>query len=65
MRLQIQAFVNHQANKLGEEGYIKDLRIHEGLGMICDYPNELLKLDKLTRITRVVLQSYINEFGKI
>lgn len=38
----------------------ENLKIHEGRGFVCDYPQELLKLDKLTRITRLVLQSYID-----
>lgn len=38
----------------------ENLKIHEGKGFVCDYPLELLKLDKLTRITRLVLQSYID-----
>ena len=39
---------------------IEDLKIHEGKGVVGDYPAELLKSDKLTRITRLVLQSYID-----
>jgi 8-oxo-dGTP pyrophosphatase MutT (NUDIX family) len=42
----------------------ESLKIHEGKGMVCDYPKELLKLDKLTRITRLVLQSYIDSQNK-
>lgn len=38
----------------------ESLEIHEGKGFVCDYPDELLKSDKLTRITRLVLQSYID-----
>ncbi len=38
---------------------LENLKIHEGKGFVCDYPDKLLKLDKLTRITRLVLQSYI------
>ena len=38
---------------------LEDLKIHEGKGFVCDYPKELLKLNKLTRITRLALQSYI------
>jgi len=39
---------------------LENLKIHEGKGFVCDYPEELLKSDKLTRITRPVLQSYID-----
>lgn len=39
---------------------LENLKLHEGKGFVCDYPEELLKLDKLTRITRLVLQSYID-----
>ena len=39
---------------------VESLKIHEGKGIVCGYPEELLKLDKLTRITRLVLQSYID-----
>ncbi len=39
---------------------INDLEIHEGKGLVCDFPDELLKSNKLTRITRVVLQKYID-----
>jgi 8-oxo-dGTP pyrophosphatase MutT (NUDIX family) len=38
----------------------ENLKIHEGKGYVCDFPEELLKLDKLTRITRLVLQSYLD-----
>lgn len=40
------------------------LKVHEGVGFVCDYAEELLKLDKLTRITRLALQSYIESKTK-
>jgi 8-oxo-dGTP pyrophosphatase MutT (NUDIX family) len=43
---------------------IDNLKIHEGKGFVCNYPEELLKLSKLTRITRQVLQSYINSLNR-
>jgi len=36
-----------------------DVKVHEGRGYICDFPEELLKSDKLTRITRLALEKYI------
>jgi len=43
---------------------LENLKIHEGKGFVCDYPAELLKLDKLTRITRLVIQSYIDSSNR-
>lgn len=37
----------------------KNLKLHEGKGLICDYPRELLKNNKLTRITRLALEKYV------
>jgi len=42
----------------------EDLKIHEGKGFVCDFPKNLLKSDKLTRITQLVLQRYL-DFLKI
>ena len=39
---------------------IENLKLHEGKEFVCDYPKELLKKDKLTRITRLVLEKYIS-----
>jgi 8-oxo-dGTP pyrophosphatase MutT (NUDIX family) len=39
------------------------LIIHEGKGFVCDYPEELLKLDKLARIARLVVQKYLDFVG--
>ena len=37
MRLQIQAFVNHQANKLGEEGYTTPEQVLQSLNLRVTY----------------------------
>ncbi len=42
----------------------ENLKIHEGKGFVCDYAKELLKLDKLTRITKLSLESYIDSQNK-
>jgi len=36
-----------------------DIEVHEGLGFICDYPENILKSDKLTRITRLAVEDYL------
>jgi len=41
-----------------------DLKIHEGKGYVCDYPEVLVKSKKLTRVTSLVLQSYIDSKNK-
>lgn len=38
---------------------VSSLKLHEGKGLVCDFPSEILKLNKLTRIVRLALQSYI------
>ncbi len=38
---------------------LEDLRLNEGKGFVCDYPKELLKKDKLSRITRQALEKYV------
>ena len=38
---------------------LTDLKLHEGSGFVCAFPEELLKKDKLTRITRLALEKYI------
>jgi len=35
------------------------LRVHEGSGFVCDYPDNMVKNDKLTRITKLALEKYL------
>jgi len=36
-----------------------DIEVHEGLGFVCDYPENILKMYKLTRITRLAVEDYL------
>ena len=43
---------------------LEDLRLNEGKGIVCNYPYEILKSEKLTRITQLVLQDYARMLKK-
>lgn len=40
----------------------EDLRLHEGAGFIIDTAQNLLRLDNLTRITRLALEDYVKKY---
>lgn len=40
---------------------LEGLVLNEGKDFICDYPTQLLKRDKLTRITRLALERYVTK----
>ena len=42
----------------------KSLVVHEGAGYICDWPEKILENKKLTRITRLAVETYLKYLKK-
>ncbi|MBP9817896.1 NUDIX domain-containing protein [Candidatus Shapirobacteria bacterium] len=50
---------DYEANVFVVKGVeVEKLKVNEGKGIVCDCPAELLKLKKLTRVTRLALEHY-------